>query len=269
MENSPKPSITKRILAQIQFVSLRHGALIVSVVAIVATASLIAYQILRIDNQEIAKTKPIGITLNGDKQTKVDDSNQSLSDGKESSNPSKPAPQPAPKPVADKTQAKPKTPQPTQTATVPKPPDAGGGNSGGGTTPQKPPQPPQPPTWSAEAQQILNLVNQVRTATGLTPMTLNATLVEAANVRAHEITSLQSHTRPNGEPWYTINSLVRGENIAAGYPTVQEVFDAWMSSDEHRANILRPEFHTLGVGYVYQLGGDPEYIYYWVQLFGL
>ena len=39
-----------------------------------------------------------------------------------------------------------------------------------------------------------------------------------------------------------VNWTTGGENIAAGYPTAEEVVAAWMSSPGHRANILNANY---------------------------
>lgn len=41
-----------------------------------------------------------------------------------------------------------------------------------------------------------------------------------------------------------------GENIAAGYGTVQAVVDGWMASPGHCANLMRPAFKHVGVACV-------------------
>jgi len=37
-----------------------------------------------------------------------------------------------------------------------------------------------------------------------------------------------------------------GENIAAGYPSVNAVVDGWMASDGHCANLMNPSFRDIG-----------------------
>lgn len=119
-------------------------------------------------------------------------------------------------------------------------------------------------------QEVLDLVNKEREAAGLAPLVLDEKLNEAAKVRAQEITSEFSHTRPDGtEPFtvlkeYGCSYMTAGENIAAGQSTPSEVVQSWMNSEGHRANILSPDFAKLGVGYC-QAGSG--YKYYWVQLF--
>lgn len=118
--------------------------------------------------------------------------------------------------------------------------------------------------------EVLRLVNAERANEGLSPLVLDSELSNAARVRAEEQIELFGHTRPNGESCfsifkeYGISYRTAGENAAAGYSTPEDVVKAWMSSDGHRANILKPCFEKLGVGFVYSEG---SYGAYWVQLF--
>ena len=118
------------------------------------------------------------------------------------------------------------------------------------------------------AQQVLDLVNKERRQRGIASLRLSSDLMEAAEIRAEEISRVFSHTRPNGT---SCNSMFRngqytiGENIAAGYPTPKETVEQWMDSPGHRANILNADYTELGVGYYYK--SNSEYKYYWVQMF--
>ena len=47
---------------------------------------------------------------------------------------------------------------------------------------------------------------------------------------------------------YAWSSL--GENIAAGYPSVNAVVDGWMASDGHCANLMNPAFRDIGMACV-------------------
>ena len=123
-----------------------------------------------------------------------------------------------------------------------------------------------PPTASGASgnmQELLNLVNAARAQAGVPPLALSSELNNAASTRAGELVSLFSHTRPNGTEWHTVSGSARGENIAYGHGSVQAVFDGWMGSDGHRANILNPSYTIMGGG-SYSSGGT----YYWCQLFG-
>lgn len=118
------------------------------------------------------------------------------------------------------------------------------------------------------AQQILALVNQERAAAGLSALVLDGSVTQAATVRAGELQSSFSHTRPDGSSCFTalqqagVSYRGAGENIAYGQSTAQAVMTAWMNSSGHRANILSESFTTLGVGYTV-VNGTP----YWVQMF--
>lgn len=121
---------------------------------------------------------------------------------------------------------------------------------------------------SAYEEEVLRLTNEYRVAAGLSPLTMNYTLCSAADVRANEIVSGFSHTRPDGSRCFSafnVSYTRAGENIAAGQRSPQEVVEAWMNSEGHKANILNPKFTQLAVGYLYSEGG--VYKHYWVQLF--
>jgi uncharacterized protein YkwD len=113
------------------------------------------------------------------------------------------------------------------------------------------------------AFQVLDIVNKERAAEGLAPLTMDESLLETAMQRAMETTLYWSHTRPSGLTCFSANSLMDGENIAAGQGSPEAVMNAWMNSSGHRANILGSYYTTIGVGCVYVNGR-----YYWVQCFG-
>jgi uncharacterized protein YkwD len=97
-------------------------------------------------------------------------------------------------------------------------------------------------------------VNEARAARGLNALALDETLCAAAEVRAEEVLRRFSHTRPDGASWLTafrdfeISYGVAGENIAKGFNNSQAVFNAWMNSSGHRANILNPNYTHMGLG---------------------
>lgn len=124
-------------------------------------------------------------------------------------------------------------------------------------------EPTAKPASSDLAAQVIDEVNAERAKYGLSAPKTDAELTRAACVRANEIVQSFSHTRPNGESWSTVSSAARGENIAKGHSSVARVMAAWMSSEGHRANILRESFGSIGVC-VIDVGG----VRYWVQLFG-
>ena len=121
-------------------------------------------------------------------------------------------------------------------------------------------------------QEVLDLVNVERAKYGLTPLVMgDANLTAAAQKRAEEIATVNSHTRPDGSKCFTVlkeygvTAAPTGENAAWGSVSPQEVVDAWMQSEGHRANILNPEARAMGVGYYYN--SSSTWGHQWIQIF--
>ena len=81
------------------------------------------------------------------------------------------------------------------------------------------------------AEQVVKLVNEERTKAGLSPLTMDAGITAAANVRAREIKQSFSHTRPDGRSFSTalqeqgVTFRGSGENIAWGQKTPEQVMN--------------------------------------------
>ena len=113
------------------------------------------------------------------------------------------------------------------------------------------------------AYEVLAIVNKERAKVGLSPLTMDQDLLEAAMKRAAESCVDFSHTRPNQTMCSSASSKMNGENIAAGSRTAEGIMTIWMNSPGHRANILTDDYQSIGVGCFEQ--GDT---WYWVQAFG-
>ncbi|MDY0406851.1 CAP domain-containing protein [Virgibacillus sp. 179-BFC.A HS] len=106
-------------------------------------------------------------------------------------------------------------------------------------------------------QQVVDLTNQERAKQGLKPLKADLELSRVAREKSHDmaVNGYFSHNSPTyGSPFdmmksYGIKYNTAGENIAKGQKTPQEVVNAWMNSEGHRANILNPNFTKIGVGY--------------------
>lgn len=57
-----------------------------------------------------------------------------------------------------------------------------------------------------------------------------------------------------------------GENISAGYDTVESAMVAWLDSPGHCSNIMNTDFKEVGMALVTKDGS--KYYYYWTQDFG-
>jgi uncharacterized protein YkwD len=128
---------------------------------------------------------------------------------------------------------------------------------------------------AAYEQQVVELTNQQRADYGLPPLKRTAELDAAA--RYHAVDMYQdnyiehdTYDRVSGKlvwicSWdtrlglYYSGSSWIAENAAMGYTTPQSVVTGWMGSEGHKANILNPNLHEIGVGF------DQNY---WVQDFG-
>ncbi|MEO6407730.1 MAG: CAP domain-containing protein, partial [Burkholderiaceae bacterium] len=69
--------------------------------------------------------------------------------------------------------------------------------------------------------------------------------------------TLVDRINATGYPWSSI-----GENIAAGYPSVNAVVDGWIASDGHCANLMNPNFRDVGFACV-PGAGSSTYRTYW------
>ncbi len=112
---------------------------------------------------------------------------------------------------------------------------------------------------------VFNIMNQQRVARGLSELAWSEALRDAAQVRANEITTSFSHTRPNGSEFWTVDSSCQyGENLAKLYQSADAVYTAWMNSPTHAANIMDGGYKTVGIA-ICQTGDGS---WYWAQEFG-
>lgn len=109
-------------------------------------------------------------------------------------------------------------------------------------------------TYTDLINEVYEITNNYRSLVGVSSLTLDSSLVEAANIRAKELSDSFSHTRPNGSSCFTVLSELgisygtAGENIAAGYSSSQSVMEGWRSSSGHYQNIISSKFKKIGIG---------------------
>lgn len=103
---------------------------------------------------------------------------------------------------------------------------------------------------------IFTLLNSERQSRGLSILSCDATLSNIAQAHAEDMNRRNyfSHVTPEGK---THSDRIReggstytyvGENLAYGQNSGRAVVEKWMNSPPHRANILRGEFTTMGIG---------------------
>ncbi|GAW91632.1 CAP domain-containing protein [Calderihabitans maritimus] len=108
---------------------------------------------------------------------------------------------------------------------------------------------------TAEEKQMIDLINQERTARGLAPLQVDLDLVRTARMKSADMVenSYFGHNSPRyGSPFDLmrregISFRYAGENLA-GAPSVEKAHQALMGSEGHRRNILNPRFTHIGVG---------------------
>ena len=123
-------------------------------------------------------------------------------------------------------------------------------------------------TYTDLINEVYEITNNYRSLVGVSSLTLDSSLVEAASIRAKELSNSFSHTRPNGSSCFTVLSELgisygtAGENIAVGYSSSQSVMEGWKNSSGHYQNIISSKFKKIGIG-----DNIVNNQYYWVQIF--
>jgi uncharacterized protein YkwD len=110
---------------------------------------------------------------------------------------------------------------------------------------------------TSDEQQVLTLLNQIRQQHNLTTFTTLPQLHTAARFHSSDMitNSYFDHNSPS-EAWDTriaryLKAPLVGEDIAWGqgaYGTPTGIVNQWMHSPTHRAIILTPGLHHIGIG---------------------
>ena len=144
-------------------------------------------------------------------------------------------------------------------------------------TPASQPEVTTPVDADTMKQDIVDRTNAIRTEQGIPALTVNAKLMQAAQVRADEMaaSSIYSHVRPDGRKYMTVtDSQYVGENIhcledwALKEKSLPEtVMWAWTSSAGHFKNMTNSRYGSIGVGLAKGTDENGEDCWYCVQLF--
>lgn len=119
-----------------------------------------------------------------------------------------------------------------------------------------------------QRQSLCELVVRFRARYGLGPVKLDLTLDLAAQFHAEDMSARNyfDHVSPEGTRvsgrvanYSSAGSFSNlSENIAVGSSSAETIMNLWINSPSHRANLLDPAFHRMGVGAANL---------YWVQVF--
>lgn len=142
------------------------------------------------------------------------------------------------------------------------------------------------PEWIQFEEEVLLLVNEARsqpadcgtegTFAAAGPVVMNPVLRCSARLQSLDMFERHffGHTNPDGlDPFERMaaagfHGAGAGENIAVGQTSPEQVMRSWMESDGHCANVMRPKFTLLGVGYHPGAGGRGLGSNFWTQHFG-
>jgi uncharacterized protein YkwD len=113
---------------------------------------------------------------------------------------------------------------------------------------------PAPARPAGAEAELLRAINQARAQHGLAPLRVDPALERAA--RAHSRTLLRTGSFGHGNFVRRLTSFGArgpsiGENLAWGVGAqagTAGVVQSWLASASHRANLLRPGFHRIGIG---------------------
>ncbi len=120
-----------------------------------------------------------------------------------------------------------------------------------------------------EEAQFLVLINNYRAQNGVGPLSLQSQLTAASEWMANDMAtdnyfSHYDNESPPRDPVqrdrdYGWNGSPVGENIAAGFVTAQQAFDAWRGSPGHNAAMLSSSFNVIGIGRAF----NPNSMFHW------
>ena len=131
----------------------------------------------------------------------------------------------------------------------------------------------------AMKQDIVDRTNAIRREQGISALTVNAKLMQAAQVRADEMAAsgIYSHTRPDGRKSNTVtDSRYTGENIHSiselyleqQQKTLSEaVIELWSNSKAHADNMTSSRYGEIGVGLARGVNQNGLDCWYCVQVF--
>lgn len=106
--------------------------------------------------------------------------------------------------------------------------------------------------------EVIRLTNEKRAQNGLSPVSLNSTLSQAAQAKGADMLNKDywAHVAPDGtQPWkffidFGYRYRYAGENLARDFTNPSSAVDAWMASPSHKENMLNPKYKDIGVAVV-------------------
>jgi len=106
--------------------------------------------------------------------------------------------------------------------------------------------------------EVIRLTNDRRVAAGLSPLSENGALSQAALAKGADMLNkgYWAHFAPDGtSPWkffldFGYKYRYAGENLARDFSNPGSAVDAWMNSPTHRDNLLNGNYKEIGIGVI-------------------
>jgi len=114
------------------------------------------------------------------------------------------------------------------------------------------------PASEITIESVIAEMNRCRIERGFAPYTRDKRLEAAASDRMNDMEELGywAHVSPDGRspfswiPLHGYEFRAAGENLAGGFETAELLVTSWMESRGHRANILSPDFRSVGIAII-------------------
>lgn len=126
-------------------------------------------------------------------------------------------------------------------------------------------------------QDIIDRTNALRKENGVAVLRVNDRLMQAAQVRADEMTAhtVYSHTRPDGRkfntvtdcPYMTENIHRIADWVLSDQTLAERAVADWSASTTHNKNMVNPKLSEIGVGLARGVNDTGDPCWYCVQLF--
>ena len=120
-----------------------------------------------------------------------------------------------------------------------------------------------PLTWSDKLYKVAYVHNYDMAYSGVFSHTGSGTEFD---IVAMNIDGISTSTMTDRIRYYEYRYSTIGENIAAGYSSIESVITGWLNSDGHCDNIMDADFTQVGMALLYN--EHSNYRYYWTQNFG-
>ncbi|MBT4122025.1 hypothetical protein HOE31_03710 [bacterium] len=106
-----------------------------------------------------------------------------------------------------------------------------------------------------KANKLIELTNEQRIIYDLPELHINPELTRAAFNKAQDLLNNEyfSHNSPQGKKFsqwvkdVEYNYNIVGENLAMGFVSEEAIVKAWMTSQDHRDNILKNKYREIGI----------------------